>query len=50
MFDMIKEFYELKLYNKDDMKLFVVGMMITASQYEAIMGEPYEEPTGERYD
>lgn len=41
MFEKIKRFYDMGLYNKAQVALFVKKGVITPSQYEEIVGEPY---------
>lgn len=41
MYDKIKKFYDLGLYTKAQVAVFVAKGIITAAQYEAITGEPY---------
>lgn len=41
MFEKIKKFYDLGLYSKANVELFVVKGVITGEQYEEITGDPY---------
>lgn len=41
LFNLIKEYYDMGLYTKDQLKVFVQAGMITAQQYQEICGEPY---------
>ena len=43
MFAKIKKFYHLGLYSKEQVAQFVVKGIITAAQYEQIVGETYSE-------
>ena len=41
LFNTIKKFYDKGIYNKDDVKSFVVSEKITEGEYEKIVGEKY---------
>lgn len=41
LYSLIKEYYNMGLYTKDQLKVFVQAVMITAQQYQDICGEPY---------
>lgn len=41
-FDTIKRYYDLKLYDLDDMKLFTDGNAITKSDFKKIVGKSYK--------
>ena len=41
MFDKIKRFYDLGLYNDTQVAVFVRKGIITPEQYEEITGKPY---------
>ena len=41
MFAKIKKFYNLGLYSKEQVAQFVTKGVITAAQYEQIVGEPF---------
>ena len=41
MFDVIKRFYDKKIYSKADVKVFVQANKITAAEYQLITNEPY---------
>lgn len=43
MFEKILKFFKLKLYTKKQVHQFVEKGVITAEQYEAIVGEPYAD-------
>lgn len=43
MYAKIKKFYTLGLYTKEMVAKFVEKGVITAEQYESIVGEPYDE-------
>lgn len=43
MFAKIRKFYNLGIYTKDQVKVFVVKGVITAAQYKEITGEDFEE-------
>ena len=43
MFEKLMKFFKLKLYTKKQIADFVRKGVITPEQYEAIVGEPYEE-------
>lgn len=38
MFDFIKEYYAMGLYTKDDLVTFKISGMITAEQYDQLIG------------
>ena len=42
MFEKIKRFYDLGLYDNAKVKVFVAKGVITAEQYKEITGEDYE--------
>lgn len=43
MFERVKHYYDLGLYTKEQVAMFVHKDKLTAEQYEAITGEAYEE-------
>lgn len=43
MFERVKHYYDLGLYTKEQVAMFVRKNKLTAEQYEAITGEGYEE-------
>ena len=43
MFDVVKRFYDIGLYSKANVRVFVQAGRITAEQYEQITGQPYVE-------
>ena len=41
MFSYIKEYYDLKLYSNDDVKIFVKANWVTTDEYKTITGIDY---------
>lgn len=41
LYNTIKRYYDMGLYNKDQLRVFVQKMAITPEEYEQITGEPY---------
>lgn len=46
MFEKVKKFYNLGLYTKAQVGRFVSKGVLTAEQYEAIVGEPFPAEKG----
>lgn len=42
MFEKIKDYYDLGLWNKERVKNMVIKNVITEEEYEEIVGESYE--------
>ena len=42
LFEQIKKYYDLGLYTKEQVAMFVEKGKITPEEYEEITGEPYE--------
>ena len=42
MFEKIKKYYDMHIYTKDQVKVFVQKGIITAAQYKEITGEKYD--------
>lgn len=42
MFEIVKRFYDRKIYNADDVKKFVLSGKITADEYKKITGNIFE--------
>lgn len=42
MFKIVKKYYDKGIYSKADVAKFVEAGRLTAEEYEAITGEPYE--------
>ncbi len=45
MFEKVKKFYDMGLYSKEQVKMFVVKGKLTAEEYEQITGEAYTAGT-----
>ena len=43
MFEKVKHFYDLGLYTKEQVEMFVRKGKLTGEEYEAITGEAYRE-------
>lgn len=43
MFEKVKHFYDLGLYTKEQVAMFVRKGKLTAEEYELITGEAYKE-------
>ena len=41
LFKVVKRYYDIKIYSKDNVKVFVRADKITAEQYKEITGEVY---------
>lgn len=41
MFNIVKRYYDRKIYSKEDVATFVVAGKITAAQYKEITSEEY---------
>ncbi len=42
MFEIVKRFYDRKIYSTDDVKKFVLSGKITADEYKEITGSIFE--------
>lgn len=43
MYKIVKRYYDMGIYSKEDVKKFVKAGKITAEEYEQITGEAYSE-------
>ena len=41
MFKVVKRYYDLGIYSKENVKVFVVAGKITAEEYQLITGDEY---------
>ena len=44
-FETAKNYFDLKIYTVDDIRLFVQAERITKEQFKEITGEDYDKPT-----
>lgn len=47
LYNTIKRYYDMGLYNEDQLRVFVQKKAITPAEYEQITGEAYEAPAPE---
>lgn len=41
MFKVVKRYYDLGIYSKENVKVFVVAGKLTAEEYQSITGDEY---------